>query len=104
MSFIGTLSSSFFRIQAPPPQTGGESQGEQSKVSGLKLVAQKVNDELVGGHHDGCVGDLTHQVGGEPTVQCFKPLLPGHRAYCIQERAVPGAFFPQPRSHNLCTE
>lgn len=44
------------------------------------LTAQEVDHQLIGAHHDGGVGDLSHQVGGEPAVQGRVALLSGHCA------------------------
>ena len=45
---------------------------------GEALTVQEVDHQLVGGDDDGCVGDLSHQVGGEAAVQRAVPLLSGH--------------------------
>lgn len=45
---------------------------------GKTLTVQEVDHQLVGAHHDGGVGDLSYQVGGEATVQGAVTLLFGH--------------------------
>ena len=49
------------------------------------LTAEEVDHQLVGAHHDGGVGDLPHQVGGEAAVQRTEALLPGHRGESLEE-------------------
>lgn len=44
-----------------------------------ELAAKQVDHHLVGAHHDGSVGDLPDQVGGEATVQRPVALLSGDR-------------------------
>lgn len=50
----------------------------QSKRWGKTLTVQEVDHQLVGAHHDGGVGDLSYQVGGEAAVQGAVALLFGH--------------------------
>lgn len=42
------------------------------------LTTQEVDYQLIGAHHDGGVGDLPDQVGGEAAVQGPVALLFGH--------------------------
>lgn len=42
------------------------------------LTVQEVDYQLVGAHHDGCVGYLAYQVGSETAVQGAKALLFGN--------------------------
>lgn len=52
--------------------------GGARRVGGVgELAAEQVDHHLVGAHHDGSVGDLPDQVGGEATVQRPVALLPG---------------------------
>ena len=44
----------------------------------LQVFATEVDDGLVGGHHDGCVGDLPHQLGGQSAVQASRAFLLEH--------------------------
>lgn len=45
---------------------------------GKTLTVQEVDHQLVGAHHDGGVGDLSYQVGGEAAVKGAVALLFGH--------------------------
>lgn len=45
---------------------------------GGDLSIQEVDHQLIGTHHDGGVGNLAYQVGGEATVQSAEALLFGH--------------------------
>lgn len=47
----------------------------KDRVGGLSI--QEVDHQLIGAHHDGGVGNLAYQVGGEATVQSTEPLLFG---------------------------
>lgn len=49
-----------------------------SKEEGRLLTVQEVDHQLVGAHHDGGVGNLAYQVGGEAAVQGAVALLFGH--------------------------
>lgn len=42
------------------------------------LTAEQIDHHLVGAHHDGRVGDLPDEVGGEAAVQRPVPLLSGY--------------------------
>lgn len=64
---------------------------EREGVKG-ELAAEQVDHHLVGAHHDGSVGDLPDQVGGEATIQCPVALLSGDRQKCVEEGAVPAAL------------
>lgn len=54
------MSSSFTKHDPSPPLAGGEGKLKGKKVRGLRLAVEKVDDELVGCHHDGRVRDLAH--------------------------------------------
>lgn len=54
------MSSGFSKSKPFFPFAGREGQFVGSKVRGLMLAVEKVDDELIGGHHDGSVGDLAH--------------------------------------------
>lgn len=43
-----------------------------------ELTAEQVDHHFIGAHHDGGVGDLSDQVGGEAAVQGAVALLFGH--------------------------
>ena len=45
-----------------------------------ELLFEHVDGELVGGHHDGRVGDLADQLGAQPPVQPHPALLPSCQA------------------------
>lgn len=68
ISFIELLC---FHLKSEP---GMEEHGLEE--AGAGLAAEQVDHHLVGAHHDGGVGDLSDQVGGEATVQCPVALLP----------------------------
>ena len=63
--------------------------------------ADRVDHGLVGGHHDGRVGDLPHEVGAEAAVEADQPLLAAHRGQRAPEGGVLGARLPQPRPRHL---
>lgn len=65
--------------------SNGGGGGEKGYIKCLKgerggrtLTVQEVDNQLVGAHHDGCVGYLAYQVGGEAAVQGAKALLFGN--------------------------
>lgn len=68
----------------------------------LRTVLQQVHDELVGGQHDGRVGDLPHELGEEASVEGEVALLAEHQARRLHEGLVLGALLPQPRPDHLC--
>ncbi len=55
---------------------------------------KQVDDELVGAHHDGRIGDLSDQMCGESSVKSSIAFLSKHQAETLEERAVLGTFFP----------
>ena len=55
-----------------------------------ELLFEQVDGELVGGHHDGRVGDLADQLGAQPPVQPHPPLLPLHQSERLPEGLVLG--------------
>lgn len=57
------------------------------------LTVQEVDHQLVGAHHDRCVGDLADQMCGETPVQGAVALFFGHCCQSLEKRAVFGAFF-----------
>ena len=71
-------------------------------TTGPPLPVDEVHDQLVGGHHDGRVGDLPDQVGGQPPVQPGPALLPVHQLQALPEGAVLGPWLSQSRTHYLC--
>lgn len=71
---------------------GKQSVASRSPGVGQRLAVKQVDDQFVGGHHDGRVGDLAHQVGGEAAVQRAVALLPRHREQRVEEGAVAAAL------------
>ena len=51
-----------------------------ARLPGLaELLFEQVDGELVGGHHDGRVGDLPDELGAEPSVQAEPSFLLVHK-------------------------
>lgn len=55
---------------------------------------QHVHDGFVGGHHDGSVGNLPHQLCGQAAVQALVALLAPHEQQRLEEGPVLLAFLP----------
>lgn len=74
--------SCFFLWDFFPPIFSTLNKGWNTRMSSSKgantLTVQDVDHHLVGAHHDGGVGDLSYQVGGEAAVQSTKSLLFGN--------------------------
>ena len=68
----------------------------------LSVLAEGVDRQLVGRHHDGRVGDLAHELRAEAAVEAAPALLPVHHHQRLPEGAVLGAGLPQPRPRHLC--
>ena len=71
-------------------------------TTGPPLSVDQVHDQLVGGHHDGRVGDLPDQVGGQPPVQPGPALLPVHQLQALPEGAVLVPWLSQSSTDYLC--
>ena len=51
----------------------------------LGVLTESVDSQLVGGHHDGGVGDLSHQLCAQTSVQTLPPLLFVDQPQCLPE-------------------
>lgn len=60
-----------------------------------------MNDEFIGDHDDGRVGDLAGQMSQEPTVKSARALFPDHKLQSLHKGAVTRALFSQPRPDDL---
>ena len=58
------------------------------------VLVDEVNGELVGGHHDGCVGDLPDEVGGEAPIKSRPALLLVNQAHSLPERSILQPWLP----------
>lgn len=56
------------------------------------LTAEHVDHHFIGTHHDGGVGNLSDEVGGEAAVQRPVSLLPGYRQQSLEEGAILAAL------------
>ena len=65
-------------------------------------VSERVDSQLVGGHHDGGVGDLSDQLSAQASVQPPPPLLPVHQSQSLPEWTIHAARLPQPGPRDLC--
>lgn len=63
-------------------------------TSSQSLTFEQVDDELVGAHHDGRIGDLSDQMCGKSSVKSSIAFLSKHQAETLEERAVLVTFFP----------
>ena len=63
---------------------------------------EPVDDELVGDHHDGGVGDLPAELGDHAAVEPPPPLLAVHQEDRLPELAVPRVALAKARTGNLC--
>jgi len=68
---------------------------------GVGVLGEQVHDGLVGRHHDGRVGDLAHELGGEAAVEAADALLVPHHGQRLPEAAVLGALLAQPCASHL---
>ena len=62
-----------------------------SKASGLFC---QVDNEFVGGHHDGSVGDLPQELGQEAAVEGIETLLDSNQPHRLSEGAIAASLFP----------
>lgn len=76
--------------------------GIMELIKTVSVLGQQVHYCLVGAHHDGRVGDLTHQLSGQPTINATNTFLVSHCAQRLPEPTVLGAFLAEPRTGNLC--
>ena len=51
----------------------------------LCVLAEGVHGQLVGGHHDGGVGDLSDQLSAQTSVQAMSALLSVDQPQCLPE-------------------
>ena len=66
-----------------------------------ELLFEHVDGELVGGHHDGRVGDLADELGAEAPVQANPAFLLVDEPQRLPERPVLPARLPHPRTRHL---
>ena len=66
-----------------------------------KVLLQQVDRQLVGGHHDGGVGDLSDELRGEALVEAPAALLAVDEAKGLPEGAVLQAGLPHPSPRHL---
>ena len=67
-----------------------------------ELLLEKVDGELIGGHHDRRVGDLPHKLGAEAAIEPDSSLLLVNKAQGLPERSVLPARLSHSRARNLC--
>ncbi len=60
-----------------------------------------MNAELVGGHHDGSVGDLTDELGNEAAIDALAALVAVDGKEAWPETAVTRALFAKASACNL---
>ena len=70
----------------------------------VECLPKHVNNQLVGSHHDGGVGDLPDQLRAQPPVQPPPPLLPVDHPQCLPERLVFASWFSQSCSRYFCNK
>lgn len=58
----------------------------------VALTAEQVDHHFICTHHDGGVGNLSDEVGGEAAVQRPVSFLPGYCQESLEEGAIPAAF------------
>ena len=51
----------------------------------LGVLTESVDSQLVGGHHDGGVGDLSDQLSAQTSVQAMPSLLSVDQPECLPE-------------------
>ena len=59
----------------------------------IEGLPERVDGELVGGHHDGGVGDLSDQLGAQTPVQSPPSLLLVHEPQCLPKGSVLASRF-----------
>lgn len=56
-------------------------------------LGQDINRQLVGGHHDGRVGDLTNELGSKAAIKAATAFVLVHCVKCLPKRSVDGVLF-----------
>ena len=73
-----------------------------ARLSGLaELLFEHIDSELVGGHHDGRVGDLPDELGAEPSVEAKSSLLLVDESQRLPERPVLPTCLTHSRTRHL---
>ena len=68
----------------------------------LHFPGESVDDELVGDHHDGRVGDLPAELGDHAAVEAAPPLLAVHQEDRLPELVVARVALAEARPGHLC--
>ena len=67
-----------------------------------ELLLEKVDGELVGGHHDRRVGNLPHKLGAKAAIEPNPSLLLVNEAQGLPERSVLSTRLSHSCARNLC--
>lgn len=74
-----------------------------SQYSSLKLLSiEKVDHQFIGGHHNGCVWNLSHQVSCQTTVKRPITFFLNNQRQCLKKRSIFCSLFTQSCSYDFC--
>lgn len=64
----------------------------------------QMNDQFIGDHDDGGIGDLTKHLGQQPPVKSRGTFFSDHKLQSLHKGAVTAALLSKPRPDDLCRE
>ena len=71
--------------------------------SGLVVLSiEQVDHQLIGGHHNGCVWNLSHQMSCQTTVKRAIAFFLNKQRQCLKKGSIFCSLFTQSCSYNFC--